>query len=136
MMPILPFLTDGEEHLDVALAHIKQAGATHVSYTGLHLRPGVKEWYAAWLHRYRPDLVPRYRALFGDGAYAPKAYRRRLAQTIKPLMEAHGLAKALKDPGTCSASARAEARDHDGEWRKSAGNTVPALEQQPQPALF
>lgn len=145
MMPILPFLTDSEEHLDTALGRIKQAGATHVSYTGLHLRPGVKEWYAAWLHRHRPDLVPKYRALYGDGAYAPKHYRRRLADTVKPLMAKHGLAKAAEDPATGSAtterpSTRAEARDADGEWRTteppkgptSAGNAVPAR----QPALF
>lgn len=140
MMPILPFLTDSAEHLDAALGRIKQAGATHVSYTGLHLRPGVKEWYAAWLHRHRPDLVPKYRALYGDGAYAPKHYRRRLADTVKPLMDAHGLAKAAEDPATGSATTRAEARDANGEWRTaelpngatSASNAVP----EPQLALF
>ncbi len=145
MMPILPFLTDSAEHLDAALGRIKQAGATHVSYTGLHLRPGVKEWYAAWLHRHRPDLVPRYRALYGDGAYAPKHYRRRLANIVKPLMDAHGLAKAAEDPATGSAtterpSTRAEARDADGEWRTTAsgasdGRDV-ARQPEPQLALF
>ncbi len=150
MMPILPFLTDSAEHLDAALARIKKAGATHVTYTGLHLRPGVKEWYAAWLHRHRPDLVPKYRALYGDGAYAPKSYRRRLAETVKPLMEAHGLAKAAEDPATGSAIAgsaiagsattgstvRAEARDRDGEWRKPTDATAHAPQEQLQPALF
>jgi len=82
------------------------------------------------------DLVPKYRALYGDGAYAPKSYRRRLADTVKPLMEAHGLAKAEEDPGTGSATTRAEARDADGEWREPAGTTGPALVQQPQLALF
>jgi DNA repair photolyase len=135
MMPILPFLTDSAEHLDAALARIKQTGATQVTYTSLHLRPGVKEWYAAWLHRHRPDLVPRYRALYGDGAYAPKSYRRRLAETIRPLMEAHGLAKAATDEGTGSATTRAEARGADGEWRPAAAAAEIAVAQ-PQPALF
>ncbi|GMA37296.1 radical SAM protein [Demequina litorisediminis] len=61
MMPVLPFLTDSEEHLDRALARIKEAGATSVTYSALHLRPGVKEWYARWLNTHRPDLTPRYR---------------------------------------------------------------------------
>ena len=135
MMPILPFLTDSVEHLDAALARIKQAGATQVSYPSLHLRPGVKEWYAAWLHRHRPDLVPRYRALYGDGAYAPTSYRRRLAETIRPLMDAHGLAKAPTDEGTGSATARAEARDFNGEWRKRAAE-VGNAPQQEVAALF
>ncbi|WP_291378738.1 Rv2578c family radical SAM protein [Demequina sp.] len=135
MMPILPFLTDSADHLDAALERIKQSGATQVSYTSLHLRPGVKEWYAAWLHRHRPDLVPRYRALYGDGAYAPKSYRRRLAETIRPLMDAHGLAKAATDEGTGSATTRAEARDADGEWR--TGVAAPGVRMpEPQPALF
>ncbi|MCB2412313.1 Rv2578c family radical SAM protein [Demequina sp. TTPB684] len=135
MMPILPFLTDSPEHLDAALGRIKEAGATQVSYTGLHLRPGVKEWYAAWLHRHRPDLVPRYRALYGDGAYAPKSYRRRLADTMRPLMEAHGLTKAATDEATGSATTRAEARDANGEWRKSVASTADAGAG-PIPALF
>ncbi|WP_084076019.1 Rv2578c family radical SAM protein [Demequina sp. NBRC 110052] len=146
MMPILPFLTDDEEHLDAALARIKAAGASSVTYTALHLRPGVKEWYARWLNTYRPDLTPRYRALYGDGAYAPKSYRRTLAARIKPLIRAHGLERAAIDENTggpaSSAPAspsrggaaeapdaavgrsagrprRSEARDADGEWRRT-----------------
>ncbi|WP_084040197.1 Rv2578c family radical SAM protein [Demequina sp. NBRC 110053] len=102
MMPILPFLTDSEEHLDRALGRIKAAGAHSVTYTALHLRPGVKEWYARWLNTHRPDLTPRYRELYGDGAYAPKDYRRRLAARIKPLIRAHGLERAPEDPNTGS----------------------------------
>ncbi len=125
MMPILPFLTDGEDHLDAALGMIKAAGATGVTYSSLHLRPGVKEWFARWLNTYRPDLTPRYRTLYGDGAYAPKEYRGHLASIIKPLIAAHGLDIAPTDPGTGSAVAvaskpsshRASARDSNGEWR-------------------
>ena len=119
MMPILPFLTDSEEALAGALARIKAAGATSVTYTALHLRPGVKEWFARWLHAHRPDLVPRYRELYGDGAYAPKEYRRWLAARIKPLIAEHGLERALEDPNTGSVASRANARDDEGEWRRT-----------------
>ncbi|WP_084102837.1 Rv2578c family radical SAM protein [Demequina sp. NBRC 110051] len=125
MMPILPFLTDSEEHLDAALARIKAAGATSVTYTALHLRPGVKEWYARWLNTHRPDLTPRYRELYDDGSYAPKGYRRWLADRIKPLIRSHGLERAVEDPNTGSmgssagAVKRAEARDGNGEWRRT-----------------
>ncbi|NYI41662.1 Rv2578c family radical SAM protein [Demequina lutea] len=119
MMPILPFLTDGEAHLDAALARIKAAGATQVTYSSLHLRPGVKEWFARWLNTYRPDLTPRYRRLYGDGAYAPKDYRRHLASVIRPLIAAHGLAQAEADAVPGSGTARAEARDGNGEWRRA-----------------
>ncbi len=117
MMPVLPFLTDTEDHLDAALGRIKAAGASSVTYTALHLRPGVKEWFARWLRAHRPDLIPRYRELYGDGAYAPKEYRRWLAARIKPLIAAHGLERAAEDPNTGSVASRANARDDEGEWR-------------------
>ncbi|WP_062076382.1 Rv2578c family radical SAM protein [Demequina globuliformis] len=123
MMPVLPYLTDAPEHLDQALGRIKEAGATSVTYTALHLRPGVKEWYARWLNTHRPDLTPRYRRLYGDGSYAPKHYRRELAERIRPLIRAHGLERAVEDPQTGSmgqtAQARANARDDNGEWRRT-----------------
>jgi len=118
MMPVLPFLTDSAEQLDEALTRIKAAGATAVTYSALHLRPGVKEWYAQFLHQYRPDMVSRYRALYGDDAYAPKSYRRALADRIKPLIEAHGLSRAQVMDGTGSpAVERVTSRDANGEWR-------------------
>jgi len=117
MMPILPFLTDSEEQLDSALSRIKEAGARSVTYAALHLRPGVKEWYAQWLNTYRPELTPRYRSLYGDGSSAPKEYRRRLAERIRPLIAAHGLAPA--ESGSDAETEGADARVN-GKWIKSA----------------
>ncbi len=106
LMPVLPFLTDSREHLERALASIADAGATGVAYSALHLRPGAKEWFAAWLAREHPDLVPRYRALYGAGAYAPKEYRRELAARIRPLLRRYGLERPNVDPATGSMGAR------------------------------
>jgi DNA repair photolyase len=112
LMPLLPYLTDGEEQLDAALARVADAGASSVSYSALHLRPGVKEWFAQWLARERPALVPKYRALYGDGAYAPRSYRDSLAARIKPLIRKHGLARHEDDP-----MSRLTTRDENGQWR-------------------
>ena len=120
MMPILPFLTDSTDQLDAALARVKAAGATSVTYSALHLRPGVKEWFAQFLHRYHPELVERYRALYRDDVYAPKSYRRALADRIKPLIAAHGLGRTQVMEGTGSPSPaldRVTSRDANGEWR-------------------
>lgn len=141
MMPVLPFLTDSEDQLDSALARIKAAGATSVPYTALHLRPGVKEWYARWLNTHRPDLTPRYRELYGDGSYAPQEYRRELAARIKPLIRAHGLERAPEDPNTGSMGAtdaprRANARDDDGEWRRTGARRNLVEVSSPEPTLF
>lgn len=91
LMPILPHLTDSREHLDEALRRAKDAGASSVLYTALHLRPGVREWFMQWLEREHPDLVTRYEGLYARGSYAPKGYRQWLAARIRPLIRSYGL---------------------------------------------
>ena len=98
LMPLLPFLTDSEAQVDAALARIAEAGATSVSYSSLRLKPAVKEWYAQWLARVRPDLVPKYRALYGDGAFARRSYRDELAARVTPLIRKYGLVCHDEDP--------------------------------------
>jgi DNA repair photolyase len=97
MMPILPYLTDSKAHLDAALQSIKEAGASYVMYTALHLRPGIKDWFMLWLEREHPELVEKYTYLYyGVNSYAPKDYRRWLGERIKPLIRKHGLAAERK----------------------------------------
>lgn len=93
MAPVLPFLTDSEEALDAAMRAYRAAGAVAISYEILHLRPGVKEWFAAWLARERPALLPAYRDLYGGGAYVPEEYRSMLRARIARARAAHGLAR-------------------------------------------
>ncbi|CAN5199494.1 intein-containing Rv2578c family radical SAM protein [soil metagenome] len=101
LMPVLPHLTDSIEHLDRAFGMIAESGASSVAYTALHLRPGAREWYAAWLAREHPDLVPRYKELYGGASYALKEYRTWLAGRVKPLLHKHGLDRqTLLDPAT------------------------------------
>ncbi len=92
LMPILPYLTDTREHLERAATMAKEAGAAHAIYTALHLRPGVKEWFTGWLERERPELVPKYRIVYGGGAYAQRDYREWLGRKVRPILQAHGLA--------------------------------------------
>lgn len=108
MMPVLPHLTDSIAHLDRALGELRAAGAASVLYTALHLRPGTKEWFLAWLARDHPALLPKYRELYGDRAYALKQYRQWLADRIKPLLRKHGLARTSPAPG--DAQRRADSR--------------------------
>jgi DNA repair photolyase len=94
LAPVLPWLTDSVEHLDGALGATASAGATGVVVLPLHLRPGAREWFFAWLGREHPDLVPRYRRLYGRGSYVPAEYSRWLSARLAPLLERHGLAGA------------------------------------------
>jgi DNA repair photolyase len=89
-MPILPWLTDSEDQLDALFGALADAGATDVTVGALHLRPGAREWFMAWLAREYPALVPRYRRLYGSGSYAPKDYRQWLGERAAKARRRHG----------------------------------------------
>ncbi|BCJ43029.1 radical SAM protein [Actinoplanes ianthinogenes] len=91
LAPILPCLTDTEESIDETVSAIAAAGATSVTPIPLHLRPGAREWYASWLTREYPELVPRHRALFANGAYSPRSYQDELAARVRMAARRHGL---------------------------------------------
>jgi DNA repair photolyase len=90
--PVLPLLTDSAEALDTLLARIAEAGARGATVLALHLRPGTREWFLAWLARERPDLVSAYERLYHRGAYVDPGYRKALSERIGPLLRRHGLA--------------------------------------------
>ncbi|MCV2489106.1 Rv2578c family radical SAM protein [Geodermatophilus sp. YIM 151500] len=91
LAPVLPGLTDRLADLEAALAAVADAGATGVTVLPLHLRPGAREWFTAWLAREHPRLVPHYRRLYGRGAYVPAEYRTWLTERVAPLLARHGL---------------------------------------------
>lgn len=89
--PVLPMLTDSVDRLDRLLAAVAEAGATGVTVLPLHLRPGTREWFALWLRREYPELVPVYRELYGRGSYVDRRYRRMLGERVGPLLRRYGL---------------------------------------------
>ncbi|GAA0958218.1 Rv2578c family radical SAM protein [Frigoribacterium faeni] len=117
MMPVLPHLTDGVEHLRTALAAIRDSGASSVMYSALHLKPGVKEWFFAWLEREHPEVVSRYSDLYARGTYAPTGYRKWLAARMRPLLAEYGLDRGRADPSTGSMRSRV----HDELGLRAAG---------------
>ncbi|MFJ2957612.1 Rv2578c family radical SAM protein [Streptomyces sp. NPDC087270] len=82
MAPVLPFLSDSPAQLRATVRAIAAAGATSVTPLVLHLRPGAREWYTAWLRQHHPHLVRRYEALYAGGSYAPKWYQRRITRQV------------------------------------------------------
>jgi hypothetical protein len=68
-----------------------------------------------WLAEAHPELVPRYRELYGSGAYAQKDYRSWLAKRISPLIRQHGLERG-RDPitGGVRSSALGRVRTAEG----------------------
>ena len=91
LAPVLPGLTDDEESLDAAIRAVAEAGATGVTVIPLHLRPGAREWFMAWLARQHPALVPRYEQLYRRRAYVPAEYRSWLSRRVAPVLARYGL---------------------------------------------
>ena len=91
-MPILPWLTDSEEALDSLFGALAAAGATGVTAGAVYLRSGTRDWFMSWLGKNYPQLVPKYRGLFGSGSYAPKEYRQWLAHRVNAAKARHGFA--------------------------------------------
>ena len=122
MGPVLPYLSDSPEQLDRTVRQIAAAGAASVTPIVLHLRPGAREWYLAWLAENHPDLVGRYRQLYGSGAYAPKHYQQQISAAVGELARKYRVGRA--DPY----SARRTVPATSGPPRKPAAeaNTSPA----------
>jgi DNA repair photolyase len=93
MGPVVPFLSDSPAQLDATVRQIAQAGAASVTPIVLHLRPGAREWFLRWLGEQHPDLLPRYRALYRRGAYAPAAYQRQVTEQVRALALGYGVGR-------------------------------------------
>jgi DNA repair photolyase len=123
--PVLPGLTDSVEQLDALLAAIAATGATGVTVLPLHLRPGAREWFAAWLAREHPRLVPEYRRIYAKGSNADVRYRRWLGTRVGPLLRRHGLGP--KSPRPTDA---AEPGWPDGSLTEKAKTEEPVRQEQ------
>jgi DNA repair photolyase len=116
MGPVMPFLSDSPAQIAETVRRIAEAGAQHVSPIVLHLRPGVREWFRAWLSEHHPGLVPEYKKLYGAGSYAPKWYQQRVAALVVELAEQYGVGRRQRrGPRRITGRARAAASREPGD---------------------
>ena len=92
--PILPGLTDDEEHLDEVLAACAAAGVGSASPIVLHVRPSIRAHFMPWFKDAYPWLYPRYVELYGRRAYAPRAYQQQVSERFARLRLRHGIGTA------------------------------------------
>ncbi len=118
--PLMPGINDAPEQLAPILEQAAAAGAAYITGIALHLRGDVRGLFFDWLQDNRPDLVPRYKRLYGRGAYAPPEERKRLGRLLKGPDLTAGTADAryVSAPGRIPA-ARAGARSDKPVLRKS-----------------
>lgn len=87
--PILPGLTDDEEHLEEIIGACAKAGVDYATPIVLHVRQGIREHFMPWMQETYPWLYPRYVELYGHRAYAPKAYQQAVAERFARVRERH-----------------------------------------------
>jgi len=66
LLPVIPFLTDGERMLEDAVQAAVDAGADYLLFGGMTLKHGRQSGYFLdTLRRHRPDLLPAYLKTYG-----------------------------------------------------------------------
>jgi DNA repair photolyase len=86
--PILPGISDSPVQLQALANALVEAGVQSASPIVLHLRPGVKQEYLAWLAEVRPDLLQRYEQIYGRRSYAPKAIQAEITARFRAAFDA------------------------------------------------
>ncbi len=142
MGPVVPFLSDSPAQLSATVRQIAQAGASSVTPIVLHLRPGAREWFFRWLGEHHPDLIPRYRGLYGRGAYAPQAHQRRIAEQVRELARQEGIGRAAAGSTRArragirqSGAQRTGIRQNGSRWGGASGTGRAAQDQVQLPLL-
>ena len=97
VMPILPFLTDGEDNLDKIFALANEYQVDYVLTGTLYLRGPTREHFLRFLKAELPALYEKYRLLYKTGG-ADKSYKTKLYRRVNRLREKYGLSGSYSKP--------------------------------------
>jgi len=81
--PLMPGINDDPDQVRPIVEAAHRAGASFLGGVALHLRDEVKEVFFAWLEAKRPDLIPRYEALYRDRAYMRPEQRKQATRAVR-----------------------------------------------------
>ncbi len=84
LSPVLPGLTDDEEHLEAVIAAAAEAGADFVFSQSLRLGPGISEYYLPFIEAEFPELASKYAALYRRNS-PPGAYAELVRERVRKL---------------------------------------------------
>ena len=98
-IPVLPFLSDSDEHLEEMVKAAKDYGASFVFVGGLTLfgngPSDCKVLYYKILGRHFPELLPRYKSLYRIFFAPPREYQRGLEERSERLCKRYGVKHGL-----------------------------------------
>ncbi len=81
--PLMPGINDHPDQVRPIVETARKAGASFLGGVALHLRDEVKDVFFGWLEAKRPDLLPRYEALYRDRAYMRPEQRKQTTQAVR-----------------------------------------------------
>jgi DNA repair photolyase len=82
--PLMPGINDAPEQVEPIVERAREAGASFLGGVALHLRGEVRDVFFGWLRAKRPDLLPRYEALYSNGrGYMRPTDRTRTTAAVK-----------------------------------------------------
>jgi DNA repair photolyase len=90
LAPIIPGLTADRGNLEAVIRAAADHGATFLGTRVLHLHPGVKEHFAAFLAAEAPHLLPLYARLY-PGTYPPGRVEEAIGRVVGTLRDRYGL---------------------------------------------
>ena len=89
--PILPGITDSPKDLESVVRAAAAAGARSVAAIPLFLKPCSAKIFMPFLQQHFPHLVPLYKARYGDRAFLPSDYGKRVSALVTKLCRKHGI---------------------------------------------
>jgi DNA repair photolyase len=96
--PLMPGINDSPEQVQPIVDRAREAGATFLGGVALHLRDEVRDVFFAWLEEKRPDLIPKYEALYSSRAYLRPAQRQRATRAVHGWGRTRGRRRASDSP--------------------------------------
>jgi DNA repair photolyase len=80
-MPIIPFIYDDEENIELVIKKTKESGGNYVLDGGLTLGGYCKTHFYKTLDKYYPDLIEKYEKLYNDSNFFNE-YNKRIHKLV------------------------------------------------------
>ena len=94
--PVLPEITDSPRDLEALVRATAEAGGRYIFANPLFLKPCSAAVFFPFLEKEFPHLVHRYRERYGDRAFLPKPYAKRISELMAKLRRKYGIVNAYE----------------------------------------
>ena len=99
-MPLLPFITDTDEEIEKIVAAAKQHGANYILIAGLTLfgndERDSKQLVFKFLRNNYPELLEKYKKMYGSVYYAPWQYQQQLKKRSDAICAKYNIKNSIR----------------------------------------